>query len=240
MSGVAPSHIAPLKPRSPHPPRLTRRELFETVVIAVIHEVVYGVQAWMVRARVPANGAPIRRYILHRCVVNRVPWLGAALTLKGVLEIEPMADLVGGRFPLIVRGERAARQAGGDDAAAVNGGQEIVLPLWGLGEEAEAERREFRVAEARLDPDIECVVTSLAGGLADGHPVFKEHVRCCPLRVDVPPRVHQVEFDSMRLEACVHDVELLLCEVRLGRISASLRELVSVRIQALPRCTRPR
>lgn len=87
--------------------------------------------------------------------------------MERVEQVQPVPDLVrGGPAPVEPR-MRSAGEAGRDDAAAVELGQEIAVRR-GLRVGAETDGS---LTEGGLDPDIERVVAALPCVWADGEPI---------------------------------------------------------------------
>lgn len=132
------------------------------ILIRVIHIVVNRIQARLARARVPASRAPTARRRLGRGI-RHVIAVARASSLEGMVQTEPVADLVGGRVAEVVVGQRAAGQGVVEDGAAV------VVPVVGLGRDRGREVAVAQsVAEVLEDVQVQVFVGSLAQGLLHG------------------------------------------------------------------------
>lgn len=148
---------------SHHYPQIYKSRWEEgNILIRVIHIVVDRIKTSLARARVTAGRAATGSGSLGRGISDVIAVAGAA-ALEGVVETEPVADLVGGGVAEVVVGEVAAGQGVVQDGAAV------VVPVVGLGgdrggEVAVAES----VAEVLEDVQVEVLVGALAERLLHG------------------------------------------------------------------------
>src|SRR5690606_22993910 len=125
------------RPLLAHPGRLTLGELGHAAVVGVVHEVVDRVHAFLA-ASVPALGALVRGLRLRRGVVDLVA-AGAAV-LEGVVEPEPVPDLVGAGVALVVvLGSLAGQRLVQHDDAVVTRGVLVPLGEGGPAEQAAAD-----------------------------------------------------------------------------------------------------
>ena len=139
-----------------------RKERRENILIRVIHVVMDRIQAGLARARITTSRAPRAGARLGGGIRDVVAVAGAA-ALEGMVQTEPMADLVGGGVAEVVVGEGAAGEGGRQDRAAV------VVPVVGLGGDAGREVAVTKgVAEVLEDVQVQVLVGALAERLLHG------------------------------------------------------------------------
>lgn len=159
-------------------------ELLVASVIRVVHVVVDGVDTGLAGAGVTADGAARGGRGLGGGVGNQVAGAGAA-ALEGVVEAEPVTDLVGGGVALVVVGQRAAGDGRVEHGAAVlvevggargdRGGEVAVAQVAAhVLEEVDVQGRVGALAERLLHGELVAVavlgpvgVDGLVGALED-------------------------------------------------------------------------
>lgn len=189
-------------------------------LIRVIHVVVDRVKASLAGARIAAGGAAGRGAGLGGGVGDLVAGAGAA-ALEGVVETEPVADLVGGGLAEVVVGGAAAGDRRRQDGAAV------VVEVVGaradvVGEVAVAGSGVIRIscqkgkdvsdglpevaANLPLEVDVQGTIVTLAERLLHG----QLSAIISPVGVDGAGGAGKGEGDARGGEVLVEDGELLL------------------------------
>jgi len=88
-------------------------ELDHAGIVHVVHEVIGGVVASIIRAGVHNAGAAVVGGLLSGGIIDTITTShGSASTLEGVVQTHPVADLVGASVTLIVVGGRSTGQRG--------------------------------------------------------------------------------------------------------------------------------
>ena len=182
------------------------------LLLGVVHVVVDGVNTGLAGARVTADGAAGGSRGLSGGVGNGVAGAGAA-ALEGVVETEPVTNLVGGGVAEVVAGGRAAGEGGVQDGAA------IIVPRVGARGDRGGEVAVAQVAAERAeDVDVEGAVGALAELLLVG----ELGVVAGPVGVDGVVNALVDELDVVGSESLVHDGELV-GDLALGDIAARER-----------------
>lgn len=179
-------------------------------LIRVVHVVADGVETSLARARVTANGASRGGRRLSGGVGDEVAVAGAA-ALEGVVETEPVADLVGDGVAEVVVGGAAAGNGGREDGAPIV--VEVVGPAGHAG-------GEVAVSEVAAEVLEEVHVQGAVGTLAEGLLHGELGTVAGPLGVDGAVGALEHELDVVGGVGGVHDIKLV------GELGV-LRKLVS-------------
>lgn len=180
-----------------HAGLLTGGELLVTGIVRVVHVVVDGVDS-STGAGVASGRAARSSSLLGRGVGNRVT-NGAAGALEGVLETEPVADLVDNGVPVVVVGLVTAGNGSGQDGATVLNQDGVAAD--GLGEVAVAES-----VKAGDEVDVDIRISTLAKRGLHG----SLGAILGPVGVDSPVTAGIVEGDAVGGIGRVHDIELFI------------------------------
>ncbi|TLD26567.1 hypothetical protein PspLS_05208 [Pyricularia sp. CBS 133598] len=182
-----------------HPGVLARGELLVARVVRVVHVVVDGVKTGLVGAAVTADGAAAAGAGLGGSVVNQVT-LAVAATLEGVVQTEPVADLVHSGLAKVEPVDVATGDGSRSDGAAVeaDGG--------GGGRGGEVAVAEDATGDAGQEVQVQVLVGSLAeSGLHGSLSAVPG-----PVGVDGAVSALEDELDARGGVVLVHHTELLL------------------------------